>query len=70
MIKFENKNNGRFYYLRVERDMLNERVLRIFFGGQDISRVRVISYDSPDKIEKEITRLTKKRLARGYELVT
>jgi len=70
MIKFENKSNGRFYYLKIESDMLNECILRIFFGGQNISRVRTVSYDSKDAIQKEIERLSKRRIKRGYEIVT
>ena len=70
MIKFENRTNDRFYYLLVEKDLLNHCVLRIYFGGARISRCRVIGFEDQREMQKEIDRLAKKRLSRGYSLVT
>jgi len=70
MIKFENATNGRYYYLEVNEDMLNALVLRIVYGGRRISRTRVILCDTKDAISLEIDRLSKRRLKRGYSLVT
>jgi hypothetical protein len=39
MLKFENPTNGRYYYLYIERDLLNDMVLTIIRGG---SRSRVV----------------------------
>ena len=70
MLKFENKSNGRFYYLEVERDMINDFVLTIIRGGKRVRVVRHRGFDSANHLNAEITRLTKRRLKRGYELVT
>lgn len=69
MIKFENKENGRFYYIKIEKDLLNDLVLRINFGGHNVTRSRVIMCDSAEILFDEIKRLYKKRLSRGYLLV-
>lgn len=70
MIKFENKTNGRFYYIFVSKDLLNDLVIRITFGGCNVSRNRIIFCGSRKDIEKEIERITKRRLSRGYSIVT
>lgn len=70
MIKFENKTNDRFYYLLVEKDLLHHWVLRIHFGGARVSRSRIMGFEDSHKMQKEIERITKKRLSRGYSLVT
>ena len=70
MIKFENETNGRFYYLEINKDLLNESVLRITYGGRHISRTRTVYFGSEDSISKEIERITKKRIKRGYQIVT
>lgn len=69
MIKFENKTNGRFYYLSIQKDLLNDIVLTIIRGGSNSRVVRNICYDSMESIMKELQRLMKRRLKRGYTLV-
>lgn len=70
MIKFENKMNGRFYYLKVERDLLNDWVLTIINGGHFSRRVSHFGFNNLDIINRHIERITKRRLKRGYEIVT
>ncbi len=70
MIKFENKVNGRFYYIFIEKDMVHDCVLRILYGGVNVSRARNLMYGDIQTLRQEIERLTKKRLSRGYSLVT
>ena len=70
MIKFENKENGRYYYLSINRDLLNEFVLTIARGGRNIHLVRHLGYACIGTIHKEIERLSKRRLKRGYTLVS
>jgi hypothetical protein len=70
MIKFENKSNGRFYYLSVKKDMLNDDILHINYGGLSASRYRTICFASLCNMQKEIARISKIRLQRGYSLVT
>lgn len=70
MIKFENPENGRFYYLNIHRDMLDDLVLSITFGGYNIVRTRVVMCDSRENLHKTIERISKKRLRRGYVLIS
>jgi predicted DNA-binding WGR domain protein len=70
MIKFENKENGRFYYVSIENDLLHNSVLRITYGGKQVCRSRVIGFENNGYIQKEIVRISKKRIKRGYSLVT
>lgn len=69
MIKFENKTNGRFYYLSIQKDILNDLVLTIVRGGKHHSVIRNIGYHCMDAITNEIQRIIKRRLKRGYTLV-
>lgn len=70
MIKFENETNGRFYYLSIEKDLVHDCVLHVMYGGKNISRRRTAIYGDVEKVQREIERITKKRLSRGYSLVT
>ena len=70
MIKFENATNGRFYYLIIKTDLLNEMVLYANYGGVGISRSRTLCAGDRDTIHKEIERISKRRLKRGYSLVS
>jgi len=70
MIKFENPTNGRYYYLIVQRDMLNDTVLSVIFGGRLSRHYRKLVVNCESAIENEINRLTKKRLKRGYIKIT
>jgi predicted DNA-binding WGR domain protein len=70
MLKFKNESNGRFYYLKVCTDMLNNEVLHINYGGYNTSRYRTLSFDDRISMREEIERITKKRLKHGYQLVT
>ncbi len=69
MLKFENKENGRFYYIQSQSDLINDHVITITRGGANISVVRHMGFESHETLAKEIQRLTKKRLKRGYVLV-
>lgn len=70
MIKFENKNNGRYYYLYVQKDLLNDFSLIILRGGRFSSRVHHIGFSSFIGCERAISRITKRRIKRGYEIVS
>lgn len=69
MIKFENRSNGRYYYLAVQRDMLNEHVLIIIRGGHHSNVVRRMGFNSALVLQDQIDRLSKRRLQRGYSLI-
>ena len=69
MIKLENKTNGRFYYLSLQRDLLDDLVLTITRGGARISLVRSKGFRDMALCTKEISRIIKRRLQRGYTLV-
>ncbi len=70
MLKFENKDNGRFYYIFVEQDAEGNSVIRIVRGGKHVRVVRSLLYGSRDAVNKELVRISKKRIRRGYSLVT
>jgi len=69
MIKFENRSNGRYYYLAVQRDMLNEYVLIIMRGGRAANIVRRMGFSSALVLQDRIDQLSKRRLQRGYSLI-
>lgn len=69
MIKFENRSNGRYYYLKTEKDMLDEYVLVVVRGGYRHRVVRRVGFGSLDACQKEIERISRIRINRGYSLV-
>ncbi len=69
MLRFENKSNGRFYYMDIKNEY-NQFVIRITRGGRHVCIVRDIVLDGASSMAKEINRLTKRRVKRGYSLVT
>ena len=69
MLKFENGENNRFYYIFVQSDLLGKNVLRVIYGGKHHVR-RITIYEGNDKeIDKKITELVKRRIKRGYTLI-
>lgn len=69
MIKFENKTNGRFYYLCVEKDDDNTSRLCVFYGGRRVHRSRVALFEDRTILQREVEKITRRRLQRGYSLV-
>ena len=62
MLKFE-REDGRYYYISCSHD---KRILYICRGGK---RVKVESqriYDSTESLDKDVKRLSKRRLNHGY----
>jgi hypothetical protein len=70
MIRFENRENGRFYYMVVEQDITNKLILNIIRGGKRVRVLSSIPFDSPIVLERVIDRLSKRRIRHGYSLVT
>lgn len=68
MIKFENKSNGRFYYIEVKKDLFDELVIHITRGGRNHSVNYLIYCDNPCSCRSQIDRIKKIRLRRGYTL--
>lgn len=69
MLKFENPSNGRYYYIQVGTDILNDMCVTIIRGGKNYRVVRHFGFNSFDKIQSEINRLTKIRVRRGYKVI-
>lgn len=70
MIKFENKNNGRYYYLIIEKDLFDDFILCVLRGGRNHRRIiRQFVHPDHEEINREIQRITRIRLKRGYTLV-
>lgn len=70
MIKFENKTNGRYYYLDVETDIFGDNMLSVTRGGRFNRGINyAVLAGSLDAIHHKIQEITKIRLNRGYTLV-
>ena len=69
MIKFENAENGRFYYLVKEKDIFNALVLTVIRGGTHSRVVRHFGFNCEISIQREIERISRQRLKRGYRLI-
>ena len=69
MLKFENPTNGRFYYIQINKDMLDDSVLCITFGGANVVRHRVHMRGDESLLHREVEKLSKKRIRRGYILL-
>jgi hypothetical protein len=72
MLKFENPINGRYYYLDVQKDLINEHILVVMRGSKLNNHHRIIRISVGHcraSLRKEIDRLSKKRLKRGYLLI-
>lgn len=73
LLKYENPINGRYYYIFVDKDILNDFVLTVIRGGTlrgvRSRTVRHFGYACRVALQKELDRLSKKRIARGYRLV-
>ena len=70
MIKFENQENGRYFYIQVERDLFDELCLRVVRGGRHVRGIsHIVTVGSRKTIRAEIKRLSRLRLQRGYTLI-
>jgi hypothetical protein len=68
MIKFE-RDDGRYYYMRIERDMFDELVLVVLRGGRHHSIHNRVCSGSIHEILLTIESISRRRLKRGYTLV-
>jgi hypothetical protein len=69
MIKFENKLNGRFYYIQIERDLFNDLMVNIIRGGVHVTVQRYIFCGDAGSVREKVRQITERRLRRGYTLV-
>lgn len=70
MIKFENKSNGRYYYIFVETDIFGHNILGVIRGGMYKRGVYIaILSGNMGSIAKKIQEITVIRLRRGYTIV-
>lgn len=69
MLKFENKSNGRFYYIKLQRDLFGELVINHFRGGSRIAVERILFCGDFLSVRKKLRQIIKRRTARGYSLV-
>jgi hypothetical protein len=70
MIRFENRENGRFYYMVVEQDITNKLILNIIRGGKRVRVITSILFESPFLLKIELDKRSKRRIRNGYSLVT
>ena len=66
MIKFENPQNQRYYYITVQEDLFKTPMLSIYFGGKNHHHSKHYGYGCKQKIDEKIKKIAKKRLKRGY----
>ncbi len=69
VIKFENKHNGRYYYLQTEKDLFGDWIIHIIRGGISSRRRRIIFCDSLMAVREKIRHIGQIRLKRGYTLI-
>jgi hypothetical protein len=69
ILKFENSDNGRYYYIIKEKDFFNHDILTIIRGGRRHRIMRHYGYNCEIHIQREIKRLSKLRIRHGYVLV-
>jgi hypothetical protein len=69
MLKFE-REDGRYYYMDIARDMFRAPVLRIIRGGHRVRVERTYGFGTIHQCEKEIERLSKIRIRHGYSIVS
>jgi len=69
MIKFENTQNGRYYYLEITEDLLNDHTLIIHRGGNNYHTRQRRIFNNKDSVLAEIQRISKIREQRGYRLI-
>lgn len=69
MLKFENCSNGRFYYIDARHDLFGDLILHIVRGGTGVSVINILFVGNENNMRKQIDRLSRLRLRRGYTLV-
>lgn len=69
MLKFENKLNGRFYYIEIKKDLFGDLVINTIRGGRNISLQRIIFCDNAGSIRDKIREISQRRISRGYTLI-
>lgn len=70
MLKFENPTNGRYYYIIKNKDMINDLAITVIRGGIHHNVTRRMGYNDPGQLEREVEKLVKRRIKRGYVLVS
>lgn len=70
MIKLENKENGRYYYLHVETDIFGDLTLIVMRGGINRHiRPHMVMAGKMEAIDQKIKELIRRRISRGYTSV-
>jgi hypothetical protein len=62
MIKFENPDNLRYYYIDVD----STNTITVIRGGQRVRVVTHIKLDSIDDVQRKVQTMCKRRLQHGY----
>lgn len=69
MLRFENSENGRYYYIQYYRDLLQQLTLSVIRGGKRNSLIQHIIFNDPEALAKKVNQLVKLRLKNGYKLI-
>lgn len=69
MIKFENPENGRWYYILIQKDLVSENAVTVVRGGRDRVVVRHAGFYSRADLDIYLAMVQKRRIRNGYRLV-
>lgn len=70
MLKFKNYTNGRYYYVRYIKDMLDDYILCISRGGRHNRCMSNQVFRSLEEVQQKLFQIKKRRLANGYDLIS
>jgi len=65
MIKFENPVNGRYYYICIQKDLLNP-IVAIYKGGTQKKIRKIYAFECHETMSRFIADMVKRRLRNGY----
>lgn len=69
-IKFENKTTNRYFYIQIDKDLINDYMMVIRRGGQFKNVILKKGFSCWNALQKELDKIMKRRLQRGYSLVS
>ncbi len=69
MLKFENKSNGRYYYISSSKDLFGDISIKVMRGSKSKNILKTIGCRSKKEAFHEIHKIIKRRIQRGYTLL-
>lgn len=69
MLKFENNQTGRYYYLITSRDLFDDVMITVIRGSKNKRVMKTNGYTCKKEAYFEIHKIIKRRLQRGYTII-